>query len=145
MKKLITTVIVALFVSAAAFSQDYSSSIGLRGGLGNGVTFKTFMSGTHAFEAIFSAFDESLYITGLLEIHNSTNVDRLNWYWGFGAHLGLADSWVGIGADGIIGIEYSLTEIPVNLGIDWKPAFNVIGGSSFHAGSGGVSIRYIIN
>jgi hypothetical protein len=48
-----------------------------------------------------------------------------------------------IGIDGIIGLEYVFRDIPINIGLDWKPALNIIGNTSFWPDKGAVSIRYI--
>ena len=47
-----------------------------------------------------------------------------------------------IGVDGQIGLEYVFEEIPLNLSIDWKPAFNIIGITNFWAGDAALSVRY---
>jgi hypothetical protein len=80
-------------------------------------------------------------------------VDHLNWYYGGGAHIGFYNgshtywgtygtSYTVAGIDGILGIEYSFDEIPINIGIDWKPALNLIGYSGIWS-EGAFSIRYI--
>ena len=48
-----------------------------------------------------------------------------------------------IGIDGIIGLEYSFTEIPINVSIDWKPVLNIIGYSGFWGDGGALSVRYM--
>jgi len=40
-------------------------------------------------------------------------------------------------------LEYNFKEIPFNLGIDWKPVFNLTGASGFYGDGGAISIRYI--
>jgi hypothetical protein len=48
-----------------------------------------------------------------------------------------------VGLDGILGLEYSFVGIPINISVDWKPAFNFAGHSGFWADGGAISIRYI--
>ncbi len=80
----------------------------------------------------------------------------MKWYFGFGAHVGFwngdytkhywgeaGETYTVIGVDGILGLEYSFIEVPINLGLDWKPAFNFIGYSGFRADGGALSICYI--
>ena len=78
----------------------------------------------------------------------------MNWYYGLGAHIGFWDgnytnwgtpgeNYAVIGVDGIIGLEYNFSEIPFNIGLDWKPAINIIGFTGFWADGGALSIRYI--
>ena len=156
MKKLILVTTIALFVLSNVNAQDYKTGIGVRGGLYNGLTIKHFLSSKTAVEGLVSTRWEGLEITGLYEISNDNafDVDRLNWYFGVGAHLGLyngdnntyddpAGSYVVLGADFILGIEYNFTELPINISLDWKPAFNFIGYSRFWGDGGALSIRYI--
>ncbi|MGM0613133.1 MAG: hypothetical protein ACQESM_06465 [Bacteroidota bacterium] len=155
MKKIAFTIVLTLFLFSFSNAQDYKTGIGLRGGFDNGVTIKHFVSSKAAFEGIIASRWEGLEITGLYEIHGRAfQTDRLNWYAGFGGHIGFWDgnnakwgddekSYTVIGIDGILGMEYNFVEIPFNLSVDWKPAFNLFGYSGFWGGGGALSIRYI--
>jgi hypothetical protein len=132
--------------------QEYKTGIGLRGGFSQGLTLKHFVDKKAAFEGILATRWRGVDLTGLYEIHNRAfEVDHLNWYYGFGAHIGSYDStnapWgtsgLILGIDGIIGIEYTFTEAPINIGIDWKPSFNLVGNSQFWGDGGALSIRYV--
>lgn len=156
MKKYILTIILALSLAGLASAQQYETGIGLRGGLYNGATIKHFIGGKTAVEGIVSTRWQGFNITGLYEIHkwSAFDVDRLNWYFGVGGHLGFwngtyttwgdnGTSYVVIGVDGILGIEYNFEEIPINLSLDWKPAMNLIGYTGFWGDGGAFSVRYI--
>lgn len=156
MKKIILALAVALFILAPVKAQDYKTGIGIRGGLYNGLTIKHFLGSKTAVEGIISTRWSGFEITGLYEINNDNafDVDRLNWYFGLGGHIGFYDgdnttwgtaatSYTVIGVDGILGLEYNFSEIPINISIDWKPAFNLIGYSKFWGDGGAVSLRYI--
>lgn len=138
-------------------AQDYNTGIGLRGGFANGLTIKHFTGEKSAFEFLFASRWRGVEITALYEIHNQAfNTERLKWYYGFGGHIGFwngdythkywgtqGTSYTVIGIDGILGLEYSFREIPINVGIDWKPTYNFAGYSGFWADGGAFSIRYI--
>ena len=155
MKKLILTFTLAVFFLAFANAQDYNTGIGIRGGWYNGLTVKHFLSEKAAIEGILSSRWSGFEITGLYEIHNQAfDVARLNWYYGGGAHIGFYNGdntnwgtrgtkYTVLGIDGILGIEYNFQEIPINIGIDWKPSFNLVGYSHFWPDGGALSIRYI--
>lgn len=155
MRKIVLTVILAVTITALANAQEYKTGVGLRGGFSNGLTIKHFVSERNAFEGIIATRWRGIDITGLYEIHNQAfEVEHLNWYYGFGAHVGFYDgsnttwgtyntSYTIVGIDGILGIEYSFSEAPINIGLDWKPAFNVIGDTRFWGDGGALSIRYI--
>ena len=155
MRKFFLTVVMAFSIIALLNAQDYRTGIGLRGGFSSGLTLKHFVSNKAAFEGILSTRWRGFDITGLYEIHGEAfDVERLNWYYGFGAHLGFWDgryapwgsvgsTYTVIGIDGILGIEYNFTEIPVNISLDWKPAINVFGNQGFWGDGGAISLRYI--
>lgn len=155
MKKILMTAIAMICFVTFSNAQDYNTGIGLRGGLSNGVTLKQFIGNRVALEGILTTRWQGFSITGLYEIHDQAfEVDRLNWYYGVGAHIGFwngdnvnwsdqSTNYTVIGVDGIIGIEYNFLELPINLSADWKPAFNLIGYSGFWADGGAISIRYI--
>ena len=137
------------------FTRDYNTIIGLRGGWFNGITVKHFIGENKALEGILSTRWLGFNITGLYKIHhNAFDVTGLNWYYGGSGHIGFWEgsnvkwssnnnAYTVIGIDGILGLEYNFDEILINISIDWKPAFNIIGHTSFW-GDGAFSIRYII-
>ncbi len=150
MKKLLTTLILIATIGALASAQDYKTGVGLRLGLYNGLTIKHFISDKSALEGLLSTRWNGFEITGLYEVHNNAfDVERLKWYYGGGAHVGFYGSgYVGgavtvVGVDGILGLEYSFSEVPINLSLDWKPQFNFIGYSHFWGDGGALSVRYI--
>lgn len=150
MRKIVLTFLLAISIVALTNAQDYKTGIGLRGGFANGLTIKHFVSGKSAFEGIISTSTKwgGYELTVLYEIHNRAfNVENLNWYFGFGGHIGSYDvdklSGTIIGIDGVLGIEYSFSEAPINIGLDWMPVFNIVGDSNFWGDRGALSIRYI--
>jgi len=155
MKKVLLSLVLVIGMTVIVKAQDYNTGVGLRGGFSNGLTIKHFISDKNALEGLISTRWRGVDITGLYEIHNQAfDVDRLNWYYGFGAHIGFYDgvnttwgdvgtSYTVVGVDGILGIEYNFSEAPINIGLDWKPALNLIGDTRFWGDGGALSIRYI--
>lgn len=155
LKKGCITFILVFVLYSLAYSQDYSTGIGLRAGFSNGLTIKHFIGEKVALEGLFASRWRGFEFTGLYEIHNRAfQTERLNWFIGFGGHIGFWNgdyanwgepnrSYTVVGIDGILGLEYNFTEVPINLGLDWKPSFNFAGYSGFWADGGALSIRYI--
>jgi hypothetical protein len=155
MKKIGFIIMLAFFVFPITNAQDYNTGIGFRGGYANGLTIKHFVSSKTAFEGIIASRWRGLELTLLYEIHGRAfNANRLNWYAGFGGHIGFWDgnntkwgerdrSYTVLGIDGILGLEYNFVEVPFNISIDWKPAFNLYQYSGFWGDGGALSIRYI--
>ena len=153
MKKKLFSIILVVGLSTAAYAQDYNTGIGLRGGTGWGVTLKHFLSQKNAVEGFLFAYNNGFNVTGLYQYHNvAFDVDNLKWYVGFGGHIGsygYKDTTAGtttndfiLGVDGIIGIEYTFSEAPINIGLDWNPHLNFTGYTGFFPGFGAISIRY---
>jgi hypothetical protein len=154
MKKTFLTITLAILITSLASSQDYKTGVGLRLGTSIGATIKHFVGQKSAFEGLLTTRWQGVEMTGLYEIHNNAfDVEKLNWYFGFGAHLGFyngdntpwGDAGVNytlFGIDGIIGMEYAFSEVPINLGLDWKPVFNLTGYASFWGDALAFSVRY---
>lgn len=154
MRRILISFIVAFGMFSILNAQDYKTGIGLRAGFSSGLTIKHFKSRNVALEGLFTTRWQGFDFTGLYEVHNEAfDVKQLNWYYGGGAHLGFYNgryTWWGregvaytvVGLDGILGLEYTFDELPVNIGIDWKPALNLVGYYGFWS-EGAFSIRFV--
>jgi hypothetical protein len=155
MKKVFLTLIFAFTLIISLNAQDYKTSFGIRGGLPVGLTVKYFFSEANAVEGILATRWGGFVLTGLYEFERWTGeYPALNWYFGFGAHLGtwnqgynprLDESYSGlvIGVDGVLGIEYTFDELPLNLSLDILPSVNLIGSTGWGGINGALSIRYV--
>lgn len=142
-------IIILLIVGSVTFQslkcQDYDFAAGVRIGLSYGINGKFFL-GTNravqsrgAIEAIASFRYKGMMGSILYEYHYEVfDTEGMYLYCGGGIHGGLFDSdevpWetdkteknLYAGLDGIIGLEYVFSDIPVSVGLDWKPCFNII-------------------
>jgi len=155
MKKVLLVLAIVLALNITANSQDYRTAVGLRAGVPYGLTVKHFMNETNAFEGILASRWGGFSITGLYENEHWTGeYPGLNWFWGFGGHIGFWDAgnnprvnatYTGsvIGVDGILGLEYTFDEIPLNLSFDILPTINLIGYSGWGGINSAISIRYV--
>jgi hypothetical protein len=66
------------------------------------------------------------------------------WYAGFGPSLFLADDFR-FGVAGEIGAEYPFSEVPITVGLDWRPYFILVENTNFDAGGFGLNIRWRFN
>lgn len=156
MKKLLITSLLVLIVSVVGYSQAYRTGIGVRLGNSNGVTVKHFISNQGALEGILSTRWGGFNFTGMYEHqYQIGSVQNFYWFIGAGGHAGVWDGdpnpWfednndhVVIGADGIIGMEYTLKNAPLNFGLDWKPSINLIEDTGFWGDEFGLSVRFAI-
>jgi hypothetical protein len=135
-----------------ASAQLYNTGVGARVGFFNGLTVKHFMQEGRAIEGIIATRWNGFILTGLYEWQREfPDVNNLEWFVGAGAHFGtwrdgrgrFADENVSVfGLDLIIGVEYTFDEIPFSASLDWKPAFNLIGRTSWWGDGLALSIRY---
>lgn len=154
MKRGIIILIMCVCLSGLAVAQEYNTGIGIRAGISSGLTIKHFKSRKVALEGLLTTRWSGFDLTGLYEVHGKAfDVDHLNWYYGGGAHVGFYNgsnaywghdgvSYTVVGVDGILGLEYTFGELPINIGIDWKPTLNLVGYAGLWS-EGGISVRYV--
>ena len=149
-------IIALLAAFATAFSasaQDYRTAVGLRVGSTNGITIKHFTKRNVALEGIVSTRWRGVGLTGLIEGHTRfLGINRLNFIYGAGGHVyiwgegnrGYAPYQRSsiAGLDALLGLEYNFREVPINIGIDWKPTLNFSVDNGFWGDEAAISIRY---
>ncbi|MCY1721314.1 hypothetical protein OU798_13245 [Prolixibacteraceae bacterium Z1-6] len=134
-----------------------------------GVRFGDVSAGSVAIDAIFST-GEFNRLHADLSFGNGVAADLLwdflyrplgdeafNWYMGVGPYLAILDKKVkedgiyktktdfNLGAVFEIGLEYRFKAVPIALGVDYRPALEVIDHTSFHGGGFGFNVRYVFN
>ena len=157
MKRRTITILVLLFLIFGAKAQDYHTGLGLRAGVSPGISVKHFFSTNMAGVGILSVRWGGFNITGLAEWHLQVfDTDGFYFFYGGGAHLGAWDTGrdyygttndgtkVFLGIDGIIGLEYAFGDIPLSIGLDWKPGMNVISDFGFFFDDLALSFRYLL-
>jgi len=137
--------IVLASASLCISAQEYSRSIGLRGGISSGITYRRFLDQEIGIETIMSfrrggvqvSLLREKYVPAFLEFS-----DNLILGFGFGGHVGFMytdhqkfmfeDYYYEekiflplIGVDGYIGIEYIFREFPMAISLDCKPFFEL--------------------
>ena len=153
-KIFLVTALLLLIGSGKVFSQYYNSAIGVRLGNASGITGKVLFGNKFYLEGIFTARWDGFNITGLAEIVQPfPDTPGLSWYYGFGANLGFwddpgdssSDTDLNLGADFVLGMEYTFEDVPINLSIDWKPYFIIITNPRFEFDEFALSVRYTIS
>jgi hypothetical protein len=140
--------------SRSSNSSSYKTALGVKVWDGAGISLKHFFD-KNAGELIAYFYGHGFRLTGLYEIHGPiSGAQGLKWYIGPGAHIGFYDGHHGhhhdhfddhshthIGIDGVIGLDYKFRGAPINVSIDWQPAFE-FGDGGFYGNWGGLGIRY---
>ncbi|MBI5218626.1 MAG: hypothetical protein HY958_06835 [Bacteroidia bacterium] len=155
-------VLPALFIilfSGITVAQSYKGAIGARFGFYNGITLKGFTNSKSAFEGMLVSRWHGIILAGLYEYHFPVKeVKGLNLFLGGGLHFGYFDgdrydNYIGhhydthndytvVGGDLIFGAEYTFKDIPLNVGLDWKPAINFVNDDNLWFDGVALSIRY---
>jgi hypothetical protein len=147
----------ALTALVPAEAQNYDQGIGLRGGATSGITYKQFLSEQDAVEFIAGFQGDGLRLTGLYERHTPAfDVAGFHWYYGAGGHIGFYDNnydppyrdndyntGTAIGVDGIGGLEYRITDVPIVVSADIKP-FIEFTEPDIYLWDAGFSVRYTL-
>lgn len=159
MRKTIFAMAIAMLSFIGAISaQNYQSAIGARLGSPLAVSYKMFLSEPAAIEFFgglgYYAGDAYLNANAAYEHHIPfSNTDGLSWYFGGGGGVSL---WSGalrpasapgasINLLGVLGLDYTFRDIPLNLSIDWMPTF-ILGDyrGGFRYGYGALAARYVL-
>ncbi|WP_207493841.1 hypothetical protein [Aridibaculum aurantiacum] len=150
--------VIALLFSGACYAQQeggsqYNSAVGLKVSAGVAVSYKTFVTGTNALEAQAMYFNEGVRLAALYQFHffQFDGVPGLAWYVGPGAHIGFwrksaqvaYNSRIDLGIDGVLGLDYKIPKVPLNISLDWQPGFSVLG-AGLQPQFGGIGLRYIL-
>jgi hypothetical protein len=155
MRKLFYVFTLLFFFAITVNAQDYNTGIGIRAGTSNGLTIKHFIGTRSVIEGIFATRWQGYNFTGLFQIYDQAfNTPRLNWFYGFGGHIGSYrgvehrrfdddEKYLLFGIDGIIGMEYNFSGIPFNISLDWKPSIDITGGFYPWGDEVAFSLRYI--
>jgi hypothetical protein len=157
MKKMILlwTALAVSIVALHAQRGMLDNAVGLRMGLGSGVSFQHFTSNRNAFEAIAYQRFGAANLTILAEAHEQMfDVRGLRYFYGAGAHVWifnknsvlqdniLRENAYALGVDAIVGIAYYLHSFPLQFSVDWKPGINLYGSHYIEWDSGALSVRY---
>lgn len=166
---IIAVVALGLAFSSTLQAQPYKSAIGLRLGYPLALSYKQNLDESNAFE-IYGGFRSYSYyrwvsVSAAYQKHYGLNLEAelapLRWYWGagasayfysykdelFGIGVNRSDySSVSLGINGYLGLEYTFTQVPLSLSIDWVPTIFVGNGynGGFGGGYGGLGARYVL-
>lgn len=150
MKKTFMTVSILflLSISVKVFAQksgnpDYQTALGIKF-YPFGFSLRTRVAPKTKLEFL-GYFSDGFRLTGLYEYFGALNEEKnLKFFIGGGAHLGFADKDHGGnangGVDGIIGLDYKFMKLPIDISLDYQPAFG-FGDESNFTSWGGLGVR----
>lgn len=131
-----------------ASAQDYRFGAGLRLSnssptINSSVTGKYFVTNRSAVEGLVS-FGSRFGMGALLEIYQPFAAEGFSWFYGGGVYVGFQDKQTYLGPQGILGLEYTFKNAPINLSLDWKPELDIIPDVNFVPDAFALSVRFVI-
>jgi hypothetical protein len=137
-------------------AQDYQTSLGVRlsssnAMQNNSITIKQFISEKMAIEGLFT-FGDPLALGALVEYHKQLTPAGLRYFYGAGAYISFvkkvnvatskSTTDPNFGAQGVIGLDYKFSNVPLNISLDWKPELNIVSDINFEPAAIGFSARF---
>ena len=159
--KYIVTFCFAFLLNCSFAQKTYKTAIGIKGGYPSygSLNIKYRLNNIQSIEgsiggSAIGVSSSGVILEGMYEINSPLKENGLEWYYGAGALIGLikeadlnAQNGMGnrflSGAKGIIGIEYTFEEFPLNLALETGPVLLFSPYISF-TWAGALAIRYSI-
>lgn len=154
-----TILIVAFFFTYLVSAQHINSAIGVRAAYGGLISYQHKLNSEYMTEGILALRWGGVEITGLVERYKPAfNNENANWFIGAGMHIGYhgrdnsfnpekkanTKTYINLGIDLIGGLAYNFPNIPINVSVDYKPAFHFTGERWFVGEGLGFSLRYVL-
>jgi hypothetical protein len=168
MRKIIFSLLLTAFIPLLSMAQEPTKELGMRFGGTTGFDVKFNSGDEWAFETILGFRGRGIQVYGLMENIKPIMLERLDnlfLYYGGGGHLGFVrwsdpSHWYddpyydhrydfhtgfAMGVDGIVGVEYKFHSVPLSMGVDFKPFFEIYGPFFFrvNAWDFGFNVRYV--
>lgn len=147
--KFLKVVSLVLFLGLFATLESQAQEVGIRFGNVNGNNVA--VDGVFALgefsrvHADVSFGNDGVGIDALWNpVYDDISNSDFKWYAGFGPSLFLSDNFK-FGVAGEIGAEYPFSEVPITIGLDWRPYFILVENTDFDAGGFGLNIRWRLN
>jgi hypothetical protein len=141
--------IVLLLISTTliGYTQSYKNALGVRFGSsssigGAAISYKHFIKPNTAIE-VMGAIGNNFSVGALYQLYEPLGTTQnLQWYYGAGGYIVLSQPKGGIGAAGVIGIDYKFDEAPINISLDFKPELSFAPSVGLNFNTFAFAIRY---
>ena len=120
-----------------------------------GIRFGEVSGGNVAVDAVFStsqynrihadaSFGNGFAVDVLWDfIYSPLGGEAFNWYLGAGPYTKIGDPFQ-LGVVGEVGLEYRFNNVPLALGVDWRPFFRIIDDTDVGVKGFGLNVRWVI-
>jgi len=144
MRKLILTIALIAGIAFTSNAQEVGLRFGGSNGLGGVAVDGVFSMGQFSrVHADLAFWDGYMGLDALWNfIYRPLGEEAFNWYVGVGPSTLIGNEFW-LGASGEVGLEYRFKEVPIALGLDWRPTFWIIDDTHFGANSFGLNVRWV--
>jgi len=149
MKRLLI-VLAFIILSSPSFSQEFKQAVGIRIGYTGGIDYRIFSDELNSYRFLIGSRERGLIAHAIKEWHGFDlfpSTDQLSFVYGGGVHMGY-ERWDQqyynynysyyvthtafiAGIDGLAGLEYLFPKVPISLGFEVKPYFDLFGREMF--------------
>ena len=136
-------------ITTTASAQNYRTAGGLFIDFGDGSTLvgphvKHFFTNQIAGQGSV-LFGSGFTAIGVDVSYNASipGAQGLSWNLGVGPQAWIGKNATSFALRPAVGLEYTIPNAPINIGVDWRPAWRLTDGSDFAAGRFGLALRYI--
>lgn len=127
MKKFFIILLAALCFSVAASAQP--KALGVRLGYGAEISYQNYTGSYNFAEFDLGVFSSAFRFSAMYNF-NFITIDTFHVYAGPGLQVGWsnnANTGLILGVAGMVGVEYNFPGFPLNLSLDWRPVFDLVG------------------
>jgi hypothetical protein len=146
MKKagIVCTIVFFMLIHSSAHAQDYKEAVGIRFSskatlINNSVSLKYFFNDKTAVEGLISFKPVALGL--LVEEHKPIFGNGFKYFYGGGFYAAFS-GMRRAGLQGVLGLDYKVSMLPLNFSIDWKPELTFTKEFSFEPQALGLSARF---
>ena len=127
------------------YGQPYDLGIGIRAGYSNGLSLKYFTDHDRCAELLTAYNRHGFQATLQYQYEFSPYAkERLYYYAGGGIHLGNWENEPAAGVAVSVGAEFVFREVPLAMGVEWKPMLNAIRVFDHALADFGLTVRFLI-
>jgi hypothetical protein len=139
-----------VILSNLAFSQEFKQAVGIRIGYTGGIEYRVYTDELNSYRFLLGSRERGLIAHAIKEWHRYelfTFTNQLAFIYGAGVHMGY-ERWDQqyynynysyyvtrtafiAGLDGLAGLEYFFLKVPISLGFEVKPYFDLFGREIF--------------
>ncbi len=146
MQKRLLLIAATLFFVVTLHAQAYNNAVGIRAGYSSGLNFRHINDDHQVWEAQTLFNSIGFQFTGIFNYQFTPHdKKRVYYYAGAGLFGGNWEDEVCAGVAISFGAEYVFREVPLTIGLEWKPMVKLYNDFDYVIPDVGLSVRFVLN